>query len=50
VSELRFFIGARITPWGRCPQAPEVYRLGALVERSSAGRKKAASGDAEAAG
>jgi hypothetical protein len=28
VSELVFFIAARVTNWGRCPQAPEVYRFG----------------------
>jgi hypothetical protein len=47
VCELLFFIGARVTNWGRCPQAPEVYRLEALVELG--GRKEAASARAKAA-
>lgn len=39
VSELLFFIAARVAAWGRCPQAPEVYRIEALVERGSAAEK-----------
>ena len=40
VSQLLFFIPARVTEWGRCPQAPEVYRFAALVEKGPAGKRK----------
>lgn len=44
MGELWFFIGARLPDWGRCPQAPEVYRFGALVERGSARKQKSGFG------
>src|SRR2546427_13006283 len=39
VSELLFFIAARVANWGGWPQAPEGYCIGALVGRGQRRRK-----------
>lgn len=44
VNQLFLFIGWEGSPRGRGPQTPEVYRMGALVERDSARKPKTASG------
>ena len=39
MSQLLFFIAATIADWGRCPQAPEVYRFEAPVDEPGSTRR-----------